>query len=224
MEYGTYVWFFFHAGVCSYSNSVIQALYYCKPFRECITNYPYPATLPTLSNGNTSINSSNSSGGGCITSPGSPAPHFNVSSSSSSASSSSNSRFHSSSSGGGGGMNGHASQPSLHHRPSLTPRGTLSTSSSNNVNNNNSSSAAAASGHVISSSHHERDSNGDLRLSPGMEDTLFAALKDLFWKISTHRKKTGVVAPVNFINKVKKENGKYQGAVALSMYGTPSSL
>lgn len=115
-------------------------------------------------------------------------------------------------------MNGHASQPSLHHRPSLTPRGTLSTSSSNNVNN--SSSATAASGHVISSSHHERDSNGDLRLSPGMEDTLFAALKDLFWKISTHRKKTGVVAPVNFINKVKKENGKYKGAVALSMYGT----
>lgn len=45
-------------------------------------------------------------------------------------------------------------------------------------------------------------------LSPGLEDTLFAALKDLFWEISTHRKKTGVVAPVNFINKVKKENGK----------------
>lgn len=40
-----------------------------------------------------------------------------------------------------------------------------------------------------------------------MEDTLFAALKDLFWKIATHKKKTGVVAPVNFINKVKKENG-----------------
>ncbi|CDS12439.1 Putative Ubiquitin carboxyl-terminal hydrolase(Fragment) [Lichtheimia ramosa] len=194
-------------GNTCYSNSVIQALYYCKPFRECITNYPYPATLPTLSNGNNSINSSNSNGGGaCINSPGSPAPHFNISSSSSSASSS-NSRFHSSS----GGMNGHASQPSLHHRPSLTPRGTLSTSSSNNVNN--SSSATAASGHVISSSHHERDSNGDLRLSPGMEDTLFAALKDLFWKISTHRKKTGVVAPVNFINKVKKENELFRSSM-----------
>jgi hypothetical protein len=41
-----------------------------------------------------------------------------------------------------------------------------------------------------------------------MEDTLFASLKDLFWKISTNKKKTGVIAPVNFINKVKKENGK----------------
>jgi hypothetical protein len=49
---------------------------------------------------------------------------------------------------------------------------------------------------------------GSVNLSPGLEDTLFAALKDLFWEISTHRKKTGVVAPVNFINKVKKENGK----------------
>jgi hypothetical protein len=41
-----------------------------------------------------------------------------------------------------------------------------------------------------------------------MDDTLFACLKDLFWKISTHKKKTGIVAPIQFINKVKKENGK----------------
>lgn len=62
---------------------------------------------------------------------------------------------------------------------------------------------------VVTSPRNPIDSDArNLPLAPGMEDTLFAALKDLFWKISTHRKKTGVVAPVNFINKVKKENGK----------------
>lgn len=52
----------------------------------------------------------------------------------------------------------------------------------------------------------EKDQN-NINLAPGMEDTLFSSLKDLFWKISTNRKKSGVIAPVNFINKVKKENG-----------------
>lgn len=50
----------------------------------------------------------------------------------------------------------------------------------------------------------EKDQN-NINIAPGMEDTLFSSLKDLFWKISTHKKKTGVIAPVNFINKVKKE-------------------
>jgi hypothetical protein len=50
--------------------------------------------------------------------------------------------------------------------------------------------------------------NASIISVPGMEDTLFAALKDLFWKISTQKKKSGIVAPIQFINKVKKENGR----------------
>jgi len=46
-----------------------------------------------------------------------------------------------------------------------------------------------------------------------MDDTLFAYLKDLFWKISTHKKKTGVVAPIQFINKVKKENELFRSSM-----------
>ncbi|OAD70134.1 hypothetical protein PHYBLDRAFT_115595, partial [Phycomyces blakesleeanus NRRL 1555(-)] len=57
-----------------------------------------------------------------------------------------------------------------------------------------------------------KDQN-NLNLSPGMEDTLFAALKNLFWTISTHKKKTGIVAPVNFINKVKKENELFRSSM-----------
>lgn len=88
------------------------------------------------------------------------------------------------------------SHPSLPNRPSGSARST------SNVPNTSSLGSSA-----VGSAQHERDNVGDISLSPGMEDTLFAALKDLFWKIATHKKKTGVVAPVNFINKVKKENG-----------------
>lgn len=53
--------------------------------------------------------------------------------------------------------------------------------------------------------------NGDSNSAPaqGIEDTLFSALKDLFWKISGQKKRTGVVAPSHFITKLKKENGIY---------------
>jgi hypothetical protein len=61
----------------------------------------------------------------------------------------------------------------------------------------------------------EKDQN-NINLAPGMEDTLFSSLKDLFWKISTNKKKAGVIAPVNFINKVKKENGKLVVVVSLT--------
>lgn len=46
-----------------------------------------------------------------------------------------------------------------------------------------------------------------------MEETLFACLKDLFWKISTHKKKSGIVAPVQFMNKVKKENELFRSSM-----------
>lgn len=73
----------------------------------------------------------------------------------------------------------------------------------------NNKSRGSVNGHVASTPTLpiEKDQN-NINIAPGMEDTLFSSLKDLFWKISTHKKKTGVIAPVNFINKVKKENGK----------------
>ncbi|OAD06163.1 hypothetical protein MUCCIDRAFT_120070, partial [Mucor lusitanicus CBS 277.49] len=53
----------------------------------------------------------------------------------------------------------------------------------------------------------------NMNLAPGMEDTLFSSLKDLFWKISQNKKKNGVIAPVNFINKVKKENELFRSSM-----------
>lgn len=52
--------------------------------------------------------------------------------------------------------------------------------------------------------------SSDISSSNGFnEDTLFSALKELFWKISSQKKRTGVMAPNGFIAKLKKENGKF---------------
>ncbi|KAJ3196812.1 hypothetical protein HDU82_001649 [Entophlyctis luteolus] len=43
------------------------------------------------------------------------------------------------------------------------------------------------------------------------EETLLTTLKDLFSKISTQKKKTGVMKPVQFVTKLRKENVLFQG-------------
>lgn len=159
---------------CSYCNSVLQALYYCKPFRECLTNYPHSVSTLAATNHNHQTGSPNQSHSLPPLSPGLPKSHH----------------IAATSPGSPTGMrtNGHSSlSSSTYNSPALSnkslPRNGLHGMLPERL-------------------------PGSVNLSPGLEDTLFAALKDLFWEISTHRKKTGVVAPVNFINKVKKENGK----------------
>jgi hypothetical protein len=71
---------------------------------------------------------------------------------------------------------------------------------------NNKTPGATANGGV-SPTPNEKDCN-NINVAPGMEATVFSALKDLFWKVATNKKKTGVIAPINFINKIKEENGK----------------
>ncbi|KAI8340195.1 hypothetical protein BC941DRAFT_419675 [Chlamydoabsidia padenii] len=149
-------------GNTCYCNSVLQALYYCKPFRECLTNYPHSI-------------SSNQSSFSPPPPPLSPGLSKSYHTTTTTAATSPN----------GIRINGHSS---THNSPALSskslPRNGLLDRSPGSINS-----------------------------SPGLEDTLFAALKDLFWEISTHRKKTGVVAPVNFINKVKKENELFRSSM-----------
>jgi hypothetical protein len=86
------------------------------------------------------------------------------------------------------------------------PAKTMSRTSINGLTSTNGSSHGTGISAPSSTTAIEKDQN-NVNLAPGMEDTLFSSLKDLFWKISTNKKKSGVIAPVNFINKVKKENG-----------------
>lgn len=104
------------------------------------------------------------------------------------------------------------SSSSTSSSPAINGSGRLNGNSTpGKESSNNSKSRGSVNGHVPSTPTLpiEKDQN-NINIAPGMEDTLFSSLKDLFWKISTHKKKTGVIAPVNFINKVKKENGKLE--------------
>ncbi|CEP16668.1 hypothetical protein [Parasitella parasitica] len=80
--------------------------------------------------------------------------------------------------------------------PSLNPKSGTSTPNRENPNKRSSNVTSSTLPAVI-----EKDQN-NINLAPGMEDTLFSSLKDLFWKISQNKKKNGVIAPVNFINKL----------------------
>ncbi|CAO3680492.1 unnamed protein product [Rhizopus microsporus] len=165
-------------GNTCYSNSVVQALYFCKPFRHCVLNYPQPA-FPEISTPQTPLANGNG--------------HYSFPSSTSITS-----------------TTAVPSNGSISTK--LTSRNSIngisnSTSSSNNSSNTNGNNANTGSTTTV-----EKDQNS-INLTPGMEDTLFSSLKDLFWKISTHKKKTGVIAPVNFINKVKKENELFRSSM-----------
>ncbi|CEG69609.1 Putative Ubiquitin carboxyl-terminal hydrolase [Rhizopus microsporus] len=165
-------------GNTCYSNSVVQALYFCKPFRHCVLNYPQP-TFPEISTPQTPLANGNG--------------HYSFPSSTSITS-----------------TTAVPSNGSISTK--LTSRNSIngmsnSTSSSNNSSNTNGNHTNTGSTTTV-----EKDQNS-INLTPGMEDTLFSSLKDLFWKISTHKKKTGVIAPVNFINKVKKENELFRSSM-----------
>ncbi|KAI8341107.1 hypothetical protein BC941DRAFT_415866 [Chlamydoabsidia padenii] len=160
-------------GNTCYCNSVIQALYYCKPFRDCLTNFPLSASTIT-----TTTNNSNSN-------------HYQ------------NINFH------------YSDPPQPPPSPGLLKPRLTPTASATHINGRSTSQVSSYTSPISKS----LPRNGGMdklpvaNLSPGLEDTLFAALKDLFWEISTHRKKTGVVAPVNFINKVKKENELFRSSM-----------
>ncbi|KAI8091142.1 putative ubiquitin specific protease 12 [Gilbertella persicaria] len=142
-------------GNTCYSNSVVQALYFCKPFRECVLNFPHQATIPI------------------------PQPIL--------PNSPSTTAFH-----GAYFSNG---IPKTHHLNPPMHGNTTPTTSTTTITPTT-----------------EKDQN-NVNVAPGMEDTLFSSLKDLFWKISTNKKKSGVIAPVNFINKVKKENELFRSSM-----------
>ncbi|KAG9303595.1 hypothetical protein G9A89_018491 [Geosiphon pyriformis] len=124
-------------GNTCYCNSILQALYFCKPFRECVINFPNsPATI-----------AANSPLSPTVTSP----------------------------------------SPSIN---GLMFRKENNSTLDIKVNGDNS-----------------------LNSVPGMEDTLFGALKDLFWKISIQKKKTGVVAPGQFVTKLKEKNELFRSTM-----------
>ncbi|RUS19216.1 hypothetical protein BC937DRAFT_87821 [Endogone sp. FLAS-F59071] len=165
-----------------YCNSVLQALYYCKPFREIVNNFPNGP-------GSTTFILAPSSAGS-ISVPSSP-PSGSFSSLSS---------------------NGPSSQ--------LTPKPVLKQSRGGpppSINGGTAAAVAAAAAAAAAEKEAAKSGSQDLQnlmvVVPGMEDTMFSSLKDLFWRISSQKKKTGVVAPNAFVNKLKKENELFRSSM-----------
>lgn len=200
----------------SYCNSVVQALYFCKPFRECVLSFPHQVNPPPSHPSMSPLQS---------TFPNSPsATAFHQTSLSTS-------YFPNGTNALNGKVNG--STPNMNlisNKPRMVSNGvamqngngyasstTTSSSSSSatttaaTMMTNNATISTPSNNTTLNTSAQttvEKDQN-NINIAPGMEDTMFYSLKDLFWKISTNKKKTGVIAPMNFINKVKKENGAF---------------
>ncbi|RKP39185.1 hypothetical protein BJ085DRAFT_43723 [Dimargaris cristalligena] len=49
--------------------------------------------------------------------------------------------------------------------------------------------------------------------SIGVDDSMFTALKDLFYALSTQKKRTGIYSPNSFIQKLRKENELFRGTM-----------
>ncbi|KAJ3219535.1 hypothetical protein HDU67_000480 [Dinochytrium kinnereticum] len=171
-------------GNTCYCNSVLQSLYFCKAFRECVQNYSYPshasAILPLNSNSD----------------------HLQV------LPQQSVSRKKS--------LKASKSSVSLNHifkstEPAMPPENAP-------PNTKPLKDEPAMSSFSPFRRPSTRSSSGPPLLETTEtfakdDDTLFMALQELFVKISSQRKKTGVVAPSQFVAKLKKENELFRSTM-----------
>ncbi|KAI9593209.1 hypothetical protein BDF19DRAFT_448916 [Syncephalis fuscata] len=149
-------------GNTCYCNSILQALYFCKPFRDCVTNYPY-GPIPNLlkeSNGEQEARNSLSSN-------------------------------------------------------TAEPCNQRSASGSNGIVE-----AATNASRDVNGQYNQPATNGQVedtvvnqRRPEIMDNSLFSELQNLFWKINQQKRQSGVMAPNQFINKVRKENELFRGTM-----------
>ncbi|ORZ40284.1 hypothetical protein BCR44DRAFT_1424768 [Catenaria anguillulae PL171] len=144
---------------CSYCNSVLQALYFCRPFREGVLNYPNLASLSDLPP---------SAFVDCIDGT---IPTNGVT------------------------ANVEDSASSISAPPTLLRRRTPSGSVKLTKEKSSTPSLPKA---MLGS--------GTVNVTSSEEDTLIGHLRELYKSISNQKKRTGVIGPKGFINKVKKEN------------------
>lgn len=165
----------------SYCNSILQALYYCKPFRECVLTYQseiglmvshYPLS-PTTPGFNTNGSNGPSSYFAPQHSPsGAPNPASIVS-------------------------------PTTALSPAVVGK--------NHQRDTSNSGASGATGPSSATQRNivgnllPNGGGPDPNSAP--QESMFLCLQDLFQRIQTHSKKTQYFTPTAFVAKVKKENG-----------------
>ncbi|KAF9416783.1 hypothetical protein BGZ94_010114 [Podila epigama] len=173
----------------NYCNSILQALYYCRPFRECVLAYQ------------------NGTGTMGPQFPLTPAtPSFSISSNSSSyfgpqAASSSGTPYSNGTLSAAIGRN---------HQRDQSNTGAVASSSSGT------SSAVSTSG--VSTPRANLVGNllpngGGPDPDSAPQENMFLCLQDLFYRIQNHSKKTQYFTPTAFVAKVKKENELFRSSM-----------
>ncbi|KAI8802786.1 hypothetical protein BJ742DRAFT_532129 [Cladochytrium replicatum] len=172
-------------GNTCYCNSVLQALYFCKPFRDCLLTYNYPSSAILTAAAAESIS---------LFPPNVPSSPLSA-----------NQNLKPSPSGISlASKNANSASMTLNRSGlgSASVMGTISRRESNAAKfppqSPTMSPAAAFDGF-------EPSSIG--------EDTLLSHLQDLFAKVATQKKRTGTIAPTAFIQKVKKENELFRSTM-----------
>lgn len=189
---------------CSYANSVLQSLYFSRPFRELVESYtPPPSTLPPPSSPSTSVPTSQLSSASASTKP-LPSPQF--------------AQLKPAVSKNAGG----ATAPSPSTPPIRQGMFGLRRTNSTQMASENGESAppqSPSSGTAFGAPLTQVTTQtsftgvgtpvvgGTLALDRLASDaTLLTTLHDLFCAISNQPKNTGTVAPQAFINQLKKDN------------------
>ncbi|KAJ1928786.1 hypothetical protein IWQ60_001740 [Tieghemiomyces parasiticus] len=174
-------------GNTCYCNSILQALYHCPAFRDCVLNYPQhylktspppSASTPTPPPQSTSEPSTASTlgingHGGTVGFTRSRPPFRRLS-------------FRGTPPGPG-----HPAEPRLTRSTSHYAEGLASTAEPD---------SHALAPHMTAN-------------AIGVPDSMFTALKDLFYALSTQKKRTGVYSPNSFIQKLRKENELFRGTM-----------
>ncbi|OMJ11739.1 putative ubiquitin carboxyl-terminal hydrolase creB [Smittium culicis] len=145
-----------------YCNSVLQLLYFCKPFRDCVNNYPLNRNLPIETQKSYQRNES----------------RFSNSALSEQTAASSNKA---------------SSAPA-----SNLPKISNSISKGSNLSKTD---------HFASESYFD-DANSAQRY--GVTISMFTALKDLFWHITTRISRSGTYNPNRFITTLKQNNALFR--------------
>ncbi|KAJ1965649.1 hypothetical protein IWQ62_002615, partial [Dispira parvispora] len=216
-------------GNTCYCNSILQALYHCPPFRDCVLGYPQyylsdqtfasgdttivegeTVTTDTISNRTDQAINGNQPAGSAATllevakENDTPASFLHTNRQKGSRSPQPPFRRLNSARG----LNGQASTNNFNGltEPPLTRAQSynvmsLARSSKSGSNGTN------ASGLTPSLPPHMSAT------SMGVADSIFTALKDLFYALSVQKKRTGVYSPNSFIQKLRKENEIYRSTM-----------
>ncbi|KAJ1986662.1 hypothetical protein H4R33_003230 [Dimargaris cristalligena] len=183
-------------GNTCYCNSILQALYHCPSFRDCVLNYPQHLLDPPSGSGAAGSNKYQPTNNPESALPPATTSHQqNVATQPNPVFSRSRPPFRRLSFRG---------QPP--NAANLTePKLTRSTSNYADSSSLTTPSEAGVESFILPPHM--------TATSIGVDDSMFTALKDLFYALSTQKKRTGIYSPNSFIQKLRKENELFRGTM-----------